>query len=302
MKILMSGAHGFVGKKLRASLTRDGHEVVRLVRRERVMGQPEVEWHPNQGRIDAQHIEGFDCFVHLAGESIASGRWTDEKKRKIRESRVRGTSLLSETIARLTHPPKIFVSASATGYYGDRANEVLNELSAPGKGFLSDVCIEWEDATTPAASSGTRVVKTRFGIILDADGGALEKMRTPFKLGVGGRIGDGTQWMSWIALDDVVAGLRFVIDNSAMTGPVNFVSPEPVTNAEFTETMGKVLSKPTIFPMPAFAARLAFGEMADALLLASTRVEPKGLLESGFRFKYPELRSALTHMLVDKSK
>jgi uncharacterized protein (TIGR01777 family) len=298
----MSGAHGFVGKALSASLTRDGHEVVRLVRRERVLGQPEVEWHPNQGRIDAKHIEGFDCFVHLAGESIASGRWTDEKKRKIRESRVRGTSLLSETIAGLTHPPKIFVSASAIGYYGDRANEVLNERSAPGKGFLSDVCVEWEDATTPAASSGTRCVKTRFGIILDADGGALEKMMTPFKLGVGGRIGDGTQWMSWIALDDVVAGLRFVIDNSAMTGPVNFVAPEPVTNAEFTETMGKVLSKPTILPMPAFVARLALGEMADALLLASTRVEPKQLLDNGFRFQHQNLQSALNHILKNTTR
>lgn len=302
MKILISGSHGLVGKALTASLTRDGHEVIRLVRRERVMGQPEVEWHPNQARIDAEHVEGFDCIVHLAGEGIASGRWTEEKKRKIRESRVLGTGLLSETIAGLKHPPKVFVCASAIGYYGDRANEVLNELSAPGKGFLSDVCIEWEDATMPAAASGTRIVKTRFGIILDRDGGALEKMMTPFKLGVGGRVGDGSQWMSWIALDDVVAGLRFVIDNSAMTGPVNFVAPEPVTNAEFTETMGKVLSKPTILPMPAFVARLALGEMADALLLASTRVEPKKLLESGFRFKYPELRSALTHTLVDNSK
>ena len=300
MKILMSGGHGLVGRALSASLTRDGHEVVRMVRRERVRGQAEIEWDPNQGRIDSEHVEGFDSIVHLAGESIASGRWTEEKKRKIRESRVRGTSLLSETIARLTHPPKSFISASAIGYYGDRANELVNESSAPGKGFLPDVCIEWEDATTPADGSGVRVVRARFGIILDKEGGALEKMLTPFKLGVGGRVGDGNQWMSWIALEDVVAGLRFVIENSAMKGPVNFVGPEPVTNAQFTETMGKVLSKTTIFPMPAFAARLAFGEMADALLLASTRVEPKKLMESGFRFKYPELRSALTHLLVGK--
>ena len=300
MKILMSGAHGLVGKALSASLIRDGHEIVRLVRRERVVGQPEVEWHPNQGRIDAEHIEGFDCVVHLAGESIASGRWTEEKKRKIRESRVLGTTLISETISRLKHPPKTFVCASAIGYYGDRPNELVDESSAPGKGFLSDVCIEWEEATGAAASAGTRVVRTRFGIILDATGGALEKMLTPFKLGVGGRIGDGTQWMSWIAHEDVTAALRFVIDNAALEGPVNFVAPAPVTNTEFTETLGKVLSKPTVFPMPAFAARLAFGEMADALLLSSTKVDPKKLLEGGFKFKYPELRSALTHILAAK--
>lgn len=292
----MSGAHGLVGKALSASLIRDGHEVVRLVR-ERVVGQPEIEWHPNQGRIDAEHLEGFDAVVHLAGESIASGRWTEDKKRKIRESRVRGTTLLSEALAGLQHPPKTFVCASAIGFYGDRADELLNESSAPGTGFLSEVCIEWEKATEAAAAAGIRTVKTRFGVILAADGGALEKMLTPFKLGVGGRVGDGKQWMSWIAIEDVVGGLRYVIDNESIKGPINFVAPTPVTNAEFTEVMGEVLSRPTVFPMPAFVARLAFGEMADALLLSSTRVEPRVLVDRGYGFRHATLKAALMHIL-----
>ena len=297
MKILMSGAHGLVGKALSASLIREGHEIVRLVRRERVVGQPEIEWHPNQGRIDAEHLEGFDAIVHLAGESIASGRWTEEKKRKIRESRVLGTTLLSESLAGLRHPPKAFVCASAIGFYGDRADELLNESSAPGTGFLSEVCIEWEEATGAAVAAGIRTIKTRFGIILAADGGALEKMLTPFKLGVGGRLGDGKQWMSWIAIEDVVGGLRYVIDNNSIKGPVNFVAPNPVTNSEFTETLGEVLSRPTVFPMPGFAARLAFGEMADALLLSSARVEPKVLVDRGYSFRHSTLKSALMHIL-----
>jgi uncharacterized protein (TIGR01777 family) len=297
MKILISGSHGLIGKALSASLTRDGHEIVRLVRRERVIGQPEIEWHPNQGRIDAEHLEGFDTVVHLAGESIASGRWTEQKKKKIRESRVLGTTLLSETLARLHEKPKTFVCASAIGFYGDRADELLNESSAPGKGFLSDVCIEWEEATEAAVASGIRTIKTRFGIILAAEGGALEKMLTPFKLGVGGRVGDGQQWMSWIALEDVVGALRYVLDNTLIQGPVNFVAPTPVTNSEFTETLGEVLSRPTFFPMPGFAARLAFGEMADALLLSSTRVEPKQLVDRGYKFRHSTLKAALRHIL-----
>ena len=297
MKILMSGAHGLVGKALSASLIRDGHEIVRLVRRERLVGQPEIEWHPNQGRIDAEHLEGFDAVVHLAGESIASGRWSEDKKKKIRESRVAGTTLLSETVARLRQPPKTFVCASAIGFYGDRADELLNESSAPGTGFLSEVCIEWEEATEATVAAGIRTIKTRFGIILTADGVALEKMLTPFKLGVGGRVGDGKQWMSWIAIEDVVGGLRYVIDNNSIKGPVNFVAPTPVTNSEFTEVMGEVLSRPTLFPMPAFAARLAFGEMADALLLSSARVEPKQLVDRGYSFRHSTLKAALMHIL-----
>ena len=292
MRILVSGSHGLVGKALIRSLTSDGHEVVRLVRG-KPSGAAEIEWHPNEGRIDAAALEGLDAVVHLAGESIASGRWSDEKKRAIRDSRVKGTALLSDALARLTRPPSAFVSASAIGYYGDRGDELLTETSAPGKDFLSGVCVEWEQATRSAVEKGIRTVHARFGIILDAKEGALAKMLTPFRMGIGGRIGNGKQWMSWIDIEDVVNGLKFLIESS-VSGPVNFVAPNPVTNAEFTKTLGRVLSKPTLFPVPAFGARLAFGEMADALLLSSQRVKP-GVLQD---FAYPTLDSALRHLLA----
>lgn len=293
MKILLSGSHGLVGKALTRSLTDDGHEVVRLVRRERTLGAPEVEWHPEQGRLDAAQLEGIDAAVHLAGENIASGRWTSEKKRAIRESRVKGTALLSDALARLSKPPSVFLSASAIGYYGDRGDELLTEKSAPGKDFLSNVCTDWEAATQPAIEKGIRTVHTRFGIILDPNEGALAKMLPPFRMGIGGRIGDGKQWMSWIALDDVVNGLKFLIEERSTSGPVNFVSPNPVTNAEFTKTLGRALAKPTFFPIPAFGARLVFGEMADALLLASQKVEPAVLKGKGYSFSWPTLSAVL---------
>lgn len=293
MKILVSGSHGLVGKALVRSLTDDGHEVMRLVRGEKAFGSPDVEWRPAQGRIDAGQLEGIDAVVHLAGESIASGRWTSEKKRAIRESRVKGTVLLSDALAQLSRPPSVFLSASAIGYYGDRGDELLNEKSAPGKDFLAGVCKEWEAATRPAAEKGIRTVCTRFGIILDPNEGALAKMLPPFRMGIGGRIGDGKQWMSWIALDDVVNGLKFLIEDESIHGPVNFVAPNPVTNAEFTKTLGRVLQRPTLFPIPAFGVRLAFGEMADALLLSSQRVEPSVLEDKGFLFKWPTLEPIL---------
>lgn len=291
MKILVSGSHGLVGKALISSLTSDGHQIIRLVRN-KPGGAAEIEWHPNEGRIDAGGLEGLDAVVHLAGESIASGRWSDEKKRAIRDSRVKGTALLSDALARLSSPPSVLVSASAIGYYGDRGDEVLTETSAPGKDFLSSVCVEWEQATKPAVEKGIRTVHARFGIILDANEGALAKMLMPFRMGIGGRIGSGKQWMSWIAIEDVVNGLKSVMASNA-SGPVNFVAPNPVTNAEFTKTLGRVLSKPTLFPVPAFGARLAFGEMADALLLSSQRVKP-GVLE---QFDWPTLEAALRHLL-----
>lgn len=297
MKVLISGSHGLVGKALGRSLVEDGHEVVRLVRGGHTIGQLEIEWHPNQGKIDAQRLEGFDTVVHLAGESIATGRWTDEKKRSIRESRVKGTRLLSETIAQLSQPPAVFISASAIGYYGNRGDEELTERSAPGKDFLASVCVEWEEATRPAAESGTRTVITRFGVILDRDGGALAKMLTPFRMGIGGRVGDGRQWMSWITLDDVINALKFLLVDTNVRGPVNIVAPNPVTNAEFTATLGRVLSRPTFFPVPAFGARLAFGEVADALLLSSQRVDPAVLTERGFAPYWPRLEPALQHLL-----
>ena len=295
--MLVSGSHGLVGRALVRSLIDDGHEVVRLVRHDRTLGAFEIEWHPNQGRVDAQQLEGFDAVFHLAGESIASGRRTDEKKRAIRDSRVKGTALLSETLAQLSQPPSVFVCASAIGYYGNRGDEVLTETSGPGNDFLASVCVEWEEATRPAAEKGIRTVNTRFGIILDGNGGALAKMLTPFRMGIGGRVGDGKQWMSWITLEDVVAGLKFMLLDTAARGPVNFVAPKPVTNAEFTRTLGRVLARPTFFPVPAFGVRLAFGEMADALLLSSQRVEPVVLEEKGFPFYWPTLEPALWHLL-----
>jgi uncharacterized protein (TIGR01777 family) len=292
MRILVSGSHGLVGKALIHSLTAGGHDIVRLVRG-RPAGAAEVEWHPNHGRLDAAALEGFDAVVHLAGESIASGRWSDEKKRAIRDSRVKGTTLLSDALARLSRPPSVFVSASAIGYYGNRGDELLTETSAPGRDFLSSVCVEWEQATKAAIEKGIRTVHARFGIILDKNEGALAKMLTPFRMGIGGRIGDGKQWMSWIAIEDVVEGLKFLIQDGSISGPVNFVAPNAVTNAEFTKVLGRVLSKPTLFPVPAFGVRIAFGEMADALLLSSQRVKP-GVLQ---HFAYPTLEAALRHIL-----
>ena len=291
MRILVSGSHGLVGKALINSLTSDGHEIVRLVRNK--PNAAEIEWHPNQGKIDVSRLEGLDAVVHLAGESIASSRWSDDKKRAIRDSRVKGTALLSDALAQLSQPPAVFVSASAIGYYGNRGDELLTETSAPGDDFLATVCVEWENATRPAIEKGIRTVHARFGIILDANEGALGKMLTPFRMGVGGRVGNGKQWMSWIAIDDVVNGLRFLISDGSTSGPVNFVAPNPVRNAEFTKTLGRVLSKPTFLPMPEFGVKLAFGEMGEALLLSSQRVKP-GVLK---QFNWPTLDAALRHLL-----
>lgn len=296
MRILISGSHGLVGQSLIGALEPGGHEIYRLVRRA-PHSEKEIEWSPDRYSIAISRIEGFDAVYHLAGESIASGRWTDEKKKKIRESRTKGTKLLSDALANLAQPPKILISASATGYYGDRGDELLTETSPPGNGFLADICVEWEKATDHAKDKGIRVVNTRFGIILDKEGGALAKMLPPFRMGIGGRIGEGKQWMSWIALDDVVSALQFVLTNESMKGPVNFVAPNPVTNTEFTKTLGRVLARPTIFPIPAFGLRLVFGEMADALLLSSQRVEPVKLSDSGYQFAYGKLENALRSVL-----
>jgi uncharacterized protein (TIGR01777 family) len=297
MKILISGSHGLVGTNLIKLISPD-HEVYRLVRHY-AESDSEIEWSPDRYSIALARLEGFDAVVHLAGESIAEGRWTDDKKKRIRESRVKGTRLLGDALANLSNPPKTFISASAIGYYGDRGDEVLTENSEPGKDFLSEVCVEWEKATALATEKGIRVVNCRLGIVLDKDGGALAKMLPPFRMGVGGKIGSGKQWMSWIALDDVIGGIKFVLANDAIKGPVNFVAPAPVTNAVFTKTLGKILSRPTIFPIPAFGVRLLFGEMADALLLSSQRVESAVLQNSGYFFKFAVLESALRHALKD---
>ena len=296
MKILISGSHGLVGTALIKALETEHHEIFQLVRHA-PGSRSEIEWSPDRYSIALARIEGFDAVVHLAGESIAEGRWTDEKKKRIRESRVKGTKLLGDALANLSNPPRTLVSASAIGYYGDRGDELLTEESAPGEGFLSEVCVEWEEGTALATKKGIRVVNTRFGIILDANGGALAKMLPPFRMGIGGRIGSGKQWMSWIALDDVVGGIKFALTNEVLRGPVNFVAPNPVTNSEFTKILGKALSRPTLFPIPAFGLRLLFGEMADALLLSSQKVEPSRLRAAGYQFQYSDLQPALGHVL-----
>ena len=296
MKILVSGSHGLVGTALTKSLESQGHEVFSLVRY-LPRSQSEIEWNPDRYSIAIASLEGFDAVVHLAGESIAEGRWTEEKKRRIRESRVKGTKLLSDALANLERPPKSLICASAIGYYGDRGDEPLTEESAPGNDFLSNVCIEWEQATEQASERGIRVINARFGIILSKDGGALAKMLTPFRLGIGGRIGSGKQWMSWIALDDVIGAIEYALVNESLHGPVNFVAPNPVRNSEFTKALGKVLSRPTLFPIPEFGVRLAFGEMADALLFSSQRVEPQQLKTAGYQFRYDGLAAALRHVL-----
>jgi uncharacterized protein (TIGR01777 family) len=296
MKILISGSHGLVGTALIKSLEAEGHEIFRLVRYA-PHSKAEIEWSPDRYSIALARIEGFDAVVSLAGESIAEGRWTEDKKRRIRESRVKGTKLLGDALANLTNRPATFICASAIGYYGNRGDEILTETSAPGKDFLADVCVEWEKATALATEKGIRVVNTRFGVILAKEGGALKKMLPPFRLGLGGRIGSGKQWMSWIALDDVVGALKFALVQDSLQGPVNYVAPNPVTNAEFTKALGKALSRPTLFPIPAFGVRMVFGEMADALLLASQRVESSKLRDGGYGFLYSELGEALQKVL-----
>ncbi|HSS19256.1 MAG TPA: TIGR01777 family oxidoreductase [Pyrinomonadaceae bacterium] len=296
MKILLAGSHGLVGTALIKSLEAAGHEVARLVRYT-PHDTREIEWSPERYSIAISRIEGFDAVLNLAGEGIASGRWTEEKKRSIRESRVKGTKLLSDVMGSLERPPATFICASAIGFYGNRGDEVLTEASEPGNDFLSGVCVEWEEATRSASEKGIRVVNARFGVILDKEGGALAKMLPPFRMGVGGRIGNGQQWMSWIALDDVIGGLEFVLVNDSLRGPVNFVAPNPVTNAEFTKSLGKALSRPTIFPVPAFGVKLLFGEMGEALLLGGQRVEPAKLKQSSYKFQYANLDQVLDHLL-----
>lgn len=296
MKILVTGASGLVGTALVRSLESKGRETLRLVRNAPAGGN-EVRWNPSAGTIDAAALEGIDAAVHLAGENLAEGRWTDEKKRRIRESRVKGTRLISETLAALARKPEVLLSASAVGFYGSRGDEVLTEQSAAGEDFLAEVCREWEEATAAAEGAGIRVAHLRFGVILSGEGGALKKMLTPFRLGVGGKLGDGRQYMSWVTLDDAVSAIEHALSDKTLSGPVNVVAPRPVTNKEFTKAMGSALSRPTFFSVPAFAARLAFGEMADATLLSSQRAQPARLTESGFAFKHPEIEAALRHVL-----
>ncbi len=296
LRVLISGAHGLVGSDLCPFLTTGEHTVTRLARTENAAGA-DIAWDPATGQIDAERLSKFDAVVHLAGEGIAARRWTVAQKQRIRDSRTVGTRLLCEALARLPQPPKVFVCASAIGFYGDRGDELLDERSAHGAGFLTEVCRDWEAATEPARQAGIRVVNLRFGVILSPRGGALAKMLLPFRLGLGGRIGSGRQYWSWIALDDVIGAIYHALMCGDVAGPVNVVSPTPLTNRDFTATLASVLHRPAIFPLPAPAARLALGEMANELLLASARVVPLRLLDTGYRFDYSDLAAALNHIL-----
>ncbi len=297
MKFLVTGSSGLIGSDLVAALKDRGHQVIRLVRSEDQLSDNRLLWDPEHHELNMADFEGFDVVINLAGENIASGLWTEAKKKKIRDSRVLTTHMLCELLAMLNKPPKILINASAVGYYGDRGDEILDENSLPGTGFLAEVCQKWEEATKPASDKGIRVILLRFGAILSIKGGVLGKMRLPFKLGLGGVIGSGKQYMSWISIDDLIGVVLHVISNDSLSGPVNTVTPEPVTNKEFTKTLGKTLNRPTILPVPAFAVKLIFGEMGDELLLSSTKAVPSKLEASDYTFLYPDLASALKHLL-----
>jgi uncharacterized protein (TIGR01777 family) len=298
MIIAITGSSGLVGSALIQALETDGHLIRPVVRRAPRQGANEIRWDPDQGMIDAAEFAAVDAVVHLAGENIASHRWTDSFKQKILTSRVRGTKLLCDTLAGLASKPTVLISASAIGYYGNRGDELLNESATNGRGFLAEVCQQWEAATVPARDADIRVVNLRIGFVLSKEGGGLAKMLMPFRLGLGGVIGSGNQYMSWIALDDLVRVIQFTLSAAALAGPVNAVAPTPVTNREFTKTLGSILHRPTLFPMPAFAAKLAFGEMADDMLLGGVRVEPRALGNARFEYRYPQLDAALRHILA----
>jgi uncharacterized protein len=305
VKILISGSSGLVGSAVIDNLGHQGHDLIRLVRPgseshhtnpASVPEQSQVVWNPQSGLLDSR-AEGADAVIHLAGASIAGHRWTEAWKRELRDSRVAATNRLIASLQRLHRPPHIFIAASAIGFYGSRGDEQLTESSPPGTDFLAQLTVDWENESARAAESGARAVILRFGVILAKRGGALPRMALPFRLGVGGKIGSGRQWISWITLDDVVGIIRFALQTNLLSGPANAVSPNPVQNAAFCATLARVLHRPAIFPAPPFALRLALGEMADSLLLASQRVYPNKLEQLGYRFHYPDLQPALTAVL-----
>ena len=296
MKVLVSGSRGFIGAALIRLLASEEHCVVRLVRSAPRPEDGEIGWNPRRGEVDPDELEGLDAVVHLAGENLANHRWTAAQKERIRDSRIKGTQVLCAALARSSRPPKVLVCASAIGYYGDRGKEVLQETSAAGTGFLAQLCQQWEQATLAAEEKGVRVVHARTGMVLGLEGGPLVKMLLPFKLGLGGKLGSGRQYISWIALEDAVRALRHTLGTQTLEGAVNLVSPHPVTNAEFTRTLGRVLKRPTLFSLPATVVRMALGEMAS-LVLASVRVQPSRLLAANFKFRHADLESALRHLL-----
>lgn len=294
MRVLISGASGLIGTALTSRLEAEEMEVVQLTRQS-VDEEDErrIYWHPESGTLDAEQIAGFRAVVHLAGENIADVKWDEDKKRRIMDSRVTSTTLLCRVLANLKDKPRMLICASAIGYYGDRGEEELTEASEPGTGFLSEVCQAWEQAVQPAVEAGIKIVHLRIGMVLSGHGGALQRMLPPFRLGLGGPVGGGQQWMSWIALDDLTNIILHCMNNRRMTGVINAVAPNPVQNREFAQALGKALNKPAITPVPAFAIKIALGEMGRELVLASTRVKPERLEQAGFEWQHPEIDSAL---------
>lgn len=298
MKVLISGSSGLIGTPLVAALREKGHTVVRLVRKK--LDEPDtVYWKPSENEIDRDHLKGFDAVIHLAGESIAEGRWNDEKKQAIRDSRINGTVLLADAVASLDDPPKAFLCGSAMGFYGtNRGDEKLTESAGPGKGFLADVTTGWEASASAAIEKGLRTAFLRTSVVLSDKGGALPLMVKPFKMGMGGKLGSGQQYMSWISLDDEVRAIVFVLEHEGISGPVNLCSPNPVTNEKLTDTLAEVLNRPAAFKVPEFMLKMAVGDMADEMLLASIRQIPQKLLDNGFEYNDPELKPTLEKLLA----
>lgn len=293
MKVVISGSTGLIGSALTRALLDDGHTVTRLVRPGGPIGAGTIAWDPDRGVLDSAALENFDAVVHLSGQNLASVKWTDENKKKLVESRTRSTRLLCGRLLQLNQPPRIVIAASATGYYGNRKDEELTEQSDPGTGFLAELTREWEKASHALTDSGIRLIRLRLGVVLASQGGALPRMVKPFKMGLGGKIGNGRQYISWVGLDDVVGIVKFVLDNEHIRGAVNAVAPTPVTNQDFTKALAEVLNRPAVATIPAFALRLLYGEMADETLLSSTRVIPKVLQDAGYEFTDFELKKTL---------
>ncbi len=301
MKIAITGASGLIGRSLTTSLAKDGHQVVPVVRRPTSGATETIEWNPTAGTIEAAKFEGVDAVVHLAGAGIGDKRWSESYKREILESRTKGTALLASTLASLDAPPSVMVSGSAIGFYGDTGNTAVDETAPAGNDFLANVCVEWEAAAAPAIAAGIRVPLLRTGIVLTADGGALAKMLPLFRFGLGGRMGSGKQWWSWISMADEIGAIRWLIDND-ISGPVNATAPTPVTNQEFTKALGEAMHRPTLAPVPSFGPKLLLGaELADALLFTSTRVLPGSLTASGYSFAHPTIDAALQDVLASKT-
>jgi len=298
MKIAVTGATGLIGRELIGALTRDGIEVIALSRRVRMTSRPiqTAFWDPANGQLDASVLEGADAIVHLAGETI-SNRWTRAQKQRIRRSRVEGTRLVVEASKKLTQPPRVFVAASAIGFYGDRGDDEIDEISTPGSGFLPEVCQDWEAEAARAQDFGARTASLRIGVVLSTKGGALAKMLLPFKMAFGGPMGSGRQWISWVHIDDVVGAIRFVLNHDDLRGPVNTTGPHPVRQAEFAKELGRTLRRPALTPAPGFALRLILGEMAQSLLLEGQKVLPRRLEEAGYTFQYPTLPEALANII-----